>query len=144
MSEWSLWIFVWTERLWDCQGIKLNNAVGRNEELEEEVVGFGQWLLPAVSVWITVLTGATTALSERNCRSFLIPCRQILEDLVRIKWRLLPPNNFSFRYKPVQDWLICVGHGYPTCGPPACIIRPIGAFVNCVYVIKISKKNLER
>jgi hypothetical protein len=32
-------------------------AGGRNEELEEEVVGFGQWLLPAISGWFTVNWG---------------------------------------------------------------------------------------
>jgi hypothetical protein len=48
-------------------------AGGCNEELEEEVIGFGQWLLPAVPVWVTVLTGGTTALSERNCRGISHP-----------------------------------------------------------------------
>ena len=58
---------------------------GRNEELEEEVVGFGQWLLPAVSVWVTVLTGATPALSERNCRSISHPLQANAGRLFRIK-----------------------------------------------------------
>jgi len=48
-------------------------AGGHDEELEEEVVGFGQWLFRAFSLWVTVLTGATTALSERNCRSISHP-----------------------------------------------------------------------
>jgi len=48
-------------------------AGGRDEELEEEVGWFDQWLFHAVSVWVTVLSGATTALSERNCRSISHP-----------------------------------------------------------------------
>jgi hypothetical protein len=48
-------------------------AGGRNEVLEEEVVGFGQWLVRAVSVLVALLTGTTTALSERNCRSISHP-----------------------------------------------------------------------
>ena len=52
-------------------------AGGRNEELEEEVDGFGQWFLPAVSVWVTVLTAATSAFSERDCRSI---CHHLLAN----------------------------------------------------------------
>jgi len=48
-------------------------AGGRDEELEEEVAGFGQWLFRAVSVWVTALSGAATALSERNSRSISHP-----------------------------------------------------------------------
>jgi hypothetical protein len=48
---------------------KRKYAGGRNEKLEEEVDGFDQCLLSAVSVWVPVSAGATTAPSVRNCRS---------------------------------------------------------------------------
>jgi hypothetical protein len=31
-------------------------------------------------------------------------------------------------------------HGSVTCGPPGCITRPVTAFANCLYTIKISQQ----
>ena len=37
--------------------------------------------------------------------------------------------------------VICLARGSPTRGPPGCIVRPVAAFVKCVYVLYKLHKN---
>ena len=48
--------------------------------------------------------------------------------------RAVQSTHFIARYKNRSaevPWLLL--YGFPTCGPPICIVRPASIYVNCVY-----------
>jgi hypothetical protein len=107
------------------QGMKVNKLEGVMKNWRKKWMGSVSGFSLRSQYGPLCLLGQKLPWVNRTAAAFLIPSRQILEDLDRIKWRLLSSNKLSFHYKPIQYWLICTGHGYPTCVPPAYIIRSL-------------------